>query len=60
MQYAIISYSPDVFFFPQSIFSLIYTLVRILPLEKIASPQAFPYAAADAVIFVTEKKSHLV
>lgn len=45
------------FFFPQPIFSLIYILVRILPLEKIASPQAFHYAAAAAVIFVTKKKN---
>lgn len=44
------------FFFSQPIFSLIYILVRILPLEKIASPQAFHYAAAAAVIFVTKKK----
>lgn len=45
------------FFFPlQPVFSLIYTLVRILPLEKIASPQAFHYAAAAAVIFGTAKK----
>lgn len=60
MQYAIISSSPDgfcvfFFFFPQPIFNLVYTLVRIPPLEKIASPQAFCYAAAAAVIFVTEK-----
>lgn len=55
MQYLIIFYSPD-FFFPQAIFNLIYTLVRILTLENIASPQAFHYAAAAAVIFVTKKK----
>lgn len=54
MQYAIISHSPPDFF-PQPIFTLIYMLVRILPLEKIASPQAFHYAAAAAVIFVTKK-----
>ena len=43
-------------FFFQPIFNLIYTLVRILPLERIASPQAFHYAVAAAVIFVTEKQ----
>lgn len=49
-----------IFFFEPN-FNLIYTLVRILPLAKIASPQAFHYAAAAAVIFVTKKKvSHLV
>lgn len=41
------------FFLP--ILNLIYTLVRILPLEKIASPKAFHYVAAADVIFVTEK-----
>lgn len=50
MQYAIISHSPPEFF-PQTIFNLIYMLVRILPLEKIASLQAFHYAAAAAVLF---------
>lgn len=60
MQYAIISHSPpDIF--PQPIFNLIYMLVKILPLKKTDSPQAFHYAAAAAVIFVTKKKkSHLV
>lgn len=59
MQYAIISHSPPDFF-PQPIFSLIYMLVRILPLEKIDSPQAFHYAAAAAVTFVTKKISPCV
>lgn len=31
-------------------------LVKILPLKKTDSPQAFHYAAAAAVIFVTKKK----
>lgn len=53
MQYTIISYFHDIFFLP--ILNLIYTLVRILPLEKIASPKAFHYVAAADVIFVTEK-----
>lgn len=55
MRYAIISHSPD--FFPQPIFNLIYMLVKILPLKKTDSPQAFHYAAAAAVIFVTKKKN---
>lgn len=54
MQYAIISHSPP-YFFPQPIFNLIYMLVKILPLKKTDSPQAFCCAAAAAVLFVTKK-----